>query len=314
LTGKKSAHRAAPVPLVGSSGIIDPVRLTRQVDTDHGRGLGQTVAFKVGAAETFLPGIGKALRGLLRTCDDILERGQLLRGHPLQVGLEEGRRANENGGRLGINGIGDFFYFQWRRQCHDRAPAQERIPERDGKAEAMKNRKVRQNPFRGREQPGRIDLRAVAQNIAVRQRHSLGLAGAATGKKKPGFSAVAYGGHLQAFREKLCRHDVDGREQRQGLQLRQGLHFLDQIDHTGFRPGEAGHLLLHPLSREQAIDIRSTHAGLDTGRPQSEVQVDRHLARQGDRQVGDVAAQSRRKDDADPFLIRPSLYLPGEPP
>ena len=162
-----------------------------QIDA-HDRGsFGETVTFKNSLAESFLETFGQIEGQFFRAREDQSQTAQLMRLDFAKISTQKSRSGQQQGQLILLDQVGILGRFQriWIR--HDGHTFYQGIPKRYGRPKAMKERKRRENTIMLISVKQDIELRDVAENIAMAKDHSFRLARATARKKKDCFGVPA---------------------------------------------------------------------------------------------------------------------------
>ena len=164
----------------------------RQVHTHHRRSLGQPVALVDMLSKSRLDRCGQFQRELFRSRDEVAQAAQLPRLRLSQISAQERGSGEHHRDAVLFHQLGDFFRLERIRVGQRLHAFDERIPERHGATEAVKKWKRREHHivlFRI-EHDG--ELRDVAEDVAMAERHAFRFARASAGEKQDRFRAVAH--------------------------------------------------------------------------------------------------------------------------
>src|SRR5205085_777001 len=184
------------------------------------------------------------------------------------------------------------------------------IPKGDRGTEAVKKRK------RGEEHvvlsgvEHHRELRDVPEDIAMTEHHALWFAGTSAREKQERFGMIADARKFQQTRQNRGGHRQSEKPPAENLWFHRRQDFVEMEDLRC--PGKIFEPLRHLASRDDRAQTTLLLRGFDRIARAGEVHIHRNLAGEQHREVGDNAAFSRRKDDADSLLGTILFQNPAE--
>ena len=239
-----------------------------------------------------------------------MQRGEF-RGLDLpQIAAEESGRAAKERDAVALDELRVFADLQ-RVRIRDGAHAfDERIPQRDGAAEAVKKRQAREHRVLGAEVQHEGKLRDVAEQIAMAEHHTLRLTAAAAGEEDHGFVAVADARQTKHQSERPGGQERDDDAPRDDLRLQRG-QFGVEVQEVQ-RPRKIGQAFHHGMRGDAFADFADAQRGFHGRSARGEVEIHRHFVCERHGEVRDHRGLAGGKHDANAPAAALVFHMPRE--
>ena len=280
---------------------LAPMRDVRHAHGHDRRHLGAAVPFEQVDAELLLERGRHRFAEFFRTDNRVTEMRELLFVAFPDIRRGKRRRGDDERPTILERELADRLRIHRIGMVNHAEAGNQRQPQRAGEAERMEERQHAEHDVLScelKELTGRVDVR---EHVAMRQHHALGYAGAAARKDDRG---QRVGAALAEVHAVDCPGGQGERQQKQaksldGAELPQHVfekhHAVDRFD-SRFREED--------FRGQDRPDLTSVDGDRDRFPAGGEVQVHRHLARQGRRDVRERAADRRRQQQTDVRVVR----------